>query len=270
MTAPFPGFDYQPPAVTARAGLYEAASVLTDVTGTDPRITGGATIWPTNCGPSGTWPSELCPPPPASPKEGDRPGNAYFAPTTAWGWDECGNLAAGQENIDRAKHNLAVNEPLYVESAFAAKILADAGTAAAAVSFVDAVAQLEAGLASDGQIGAIHASPYWTAVGFVTNLLRWQGSKLTTQRGTPWADGGGYTTTLGNTIVATGNVFVWRGPVTTAEANDTQHNRRVALAERTVLAAYEPCHIAAVNVPALTAGGGTGGGGTGGTLYPAP
>lgn len=366
MTTPFPGFDFYAPAqATARTGLYDAAAQVIDVPGVEPRIAGGVIIWPTNCGPSGTWPTDICPPPyvteqqtititgqsagtftasgsdpiawdadaaeieaalnavPAiaaaggvvvsggplpgtvtvdwnlygnqptislntagltgtivsnvatvragtgNPKGGDRPDNSEnFLPVNAWGWDECGHLGMNGDNEERARQVLAINEPLYVESAFADRILLDAGAPAVAVSIVDAIAALEANLAENGINGVIHASPYWTAVAFAVDMIRWVGSKLQTQLGTAWAAGNGYVGPLENTLVATGQVFIWKGAITVAEAIDWRHNRKVALAERTVLAAYEPCHVSAITVPALINGGGSGGGS--GLVYPSP
>lgn len=262
-----PPSDYTAPVQQpAWSGLYAVATIDPDTR----RAAAGVHVWPTNCGPSGTWPSDVCAPPPTGTlKEGDRAAaSAVFLPVTAWGYDECG-LVATPDQSARATQYLAINEHLYVESAFATRLLADAGIVAASVNLWDAVAQLEAALAADGLVGVIHASTYWTTIALGIGLISKQGTVYRTARGTLWADGGGYDGVLGDTLVATGAVFLWRDPITVTEAISQTANMRVAVAERTVLVAYEPCHVSAVAVPDLIAGGGgTGGGGTGGILYP--
>lgn len=245
-----PPFGYQaPPQPPAHSGLYDVATIDP----TQDRPAAGVEVWPTNCGPSGTWPSDVCAAPVGA-KTGDRtPPSAPFLPVTAWGYDECG-LVSTPEQQARAQQMLAINEHLYVESAFATRILADAGTAATSVNLWDAVAQLEASLAEDGLIGVIHASTYWTTIALGIGLISKQGSVYRTARGTGWADGGGYDTVLGDTLVATGQVFLWRDPITVSETISQTSNERLAVAERTVLVAYEPCHASAVAVPALTNG----------------
>lgn len=361
----FAGFDfYAPMQNPARSGLYDAASLLLDVPDNDDdaRIAGGVTIWPQNCGPTGTWPTDPCfvatsetqvvtltgattgtftldfngevtdpiafdataaeveaalellpslhdvtvtgaaggpwtvvfnDPIGDVPelvvdatgtdgtgdvdttvegtgvaKAGERPVNSdVFPPLTVWGWDECGDMGA-PEHEARARQLLRLKEAFHVESSFAAFLLADAGVPAVGVSLVDSIALLEADIAVSGVRGVIHASTYWTAVAFVAQLIEFRNGRLFTKLGTPWADGAGYVAGLGSTLVASGQVFIWRGDVSVAVTRDWTHNRKMAVAERTILAAYEPCLISAVTVPPLTAGGGGGGGG--GILYPAP
>jgi hypothetical protein len=87
-------------------------------------------------------------------KTGDRPDIDDLDPftaTTVYGFDHnyCGDLTQTemQDVRARAARNLARLEQQAVETSFATRLLADAGTALSATDIVDAIAALEAHLA---------------------------------------------------------------------------------------------------------------------------
>lgn len=257
MTTPgLPPVDYVPPPLTpAGNGLY-AAATITEVTG-PARQLGGVRIWPYNCDQGyGTYSAELCSDDePAIKAAQDRPGPLEFEPVVVWAADECRPDQTETEVLARAVHSRALHEPLLVESAFAVRLLADAGAPTVVPDIATAIGMLEEFLGEQGYQGAIHAARRWAAP---ASFYRWgseTGPVLRSPLGHRYVFGGGYADTLGTTLVATGPLYVWRGEpfeqvVTTGNHVEPELNNTVyGLSERVVVVGYE-CAIMAVTVDA--------------------
>lgn len=258
MTNPMPVVEFDAPAVNpAGLGLYAAATVFD--TARPSRILAGVNVRPYNCSEAfGTWPTDPCADPdPELRKFGVRPESGEpFEPLQPWAYDECGPGVTDEESRARAAQTLRLQEPLLVESAFATRLLADAGAVpggiGTATDLADAIGQLEVALGETGYQGYIHASRYWAPQ---ASQYRWDsqtGAVLKTPLRHSWVFGGGYASVLGNTLVATGPVFVWRDELTVNTTFDYRVNIKASVAERTVVVGYE-CIIAAVTI-----GGGAG------------
>ncbi|ORW43100.1 hypothetical protein AWB90_18270 [Mycobacterium paraense] len=187
-------------------------------------------------------------------KTGDRPDIsdlASFEAITVWGFDrnQVGDLRADarQDVRDRAARNLARLEPQQVETSFAARLLADAGSPATATGIGDAIAKLEAQLAKTQTVGLIHASAQWATPALAGLFIYREGKTFRTAMGHQIVFGGGYVDSLSTTLVATSPVFGWRGAVEQLEQTDPFTNRFIAIAERSVLVAYESA-ITAVTI----------------------
>jgi hypothetical protein len=122
-----------------------------------------------------------------------------------------------------------------VETVFAARMLADAPAAAAAVGIVAAVSTLEVELAETGTTGFIHASPKWAAYAAQARLI----DNGKTPLGHTWVFGSGYVTGLANTLVATSKPLGWRGDTNVIPTIKQEWNQYIAVAERSVLVGYE-------------------------------
>lgn len=256
MVNPLPEMEFTAPAVSPQGyGLYAAAAArgfvndLPDPTTNAPRFHGGVHIRPVNCSESfGTWPSDPCAALPDILKEGDRPtSDVVFEPIQSWAYDECDPQETDQQSQALALQTLALQEPLLVESDFAATILSDAGAPATASGLVAAVGKLEEILGEAGYNGVIHASRRFAAAAADANLLIKSGGAYQTPLENTWAFGGGYGGVLGNTLVVTGPVYVWRYRPFVETTLDPSINRRASVAERLVVVGYE-CVVAAVTV----------------------
>ena len=243
--------DYDaPPVNPIGVGLFSAANLI-DVSGPSRFLSSGVSIRPRNCATGwGTWAANPC----ANPQEGalksgDRPvAGEPFEPLVVWGYDECGPLEDFAEYEARALQNARLHEQGLAEAHFGARLAADA-TGTPATDIVAAVAALEVALGEAGFYGTIHASARFAAYAAQANLIiRSSGSPvLRTPLGHTWAFGAGYEDTLGNEIVATGPVSVWRDPYVTRSTLDERHNIKAAIAERGLVIGYE-CLVAAVDI----------------------
>lgn len=249
MANPQPPIDFDAPAVNpAGFGLYSAAQMVD--TGNKSRIYAGVQFRPSvNCAANaGTWPSEPCPDITGLKKEGERPTPGDpFDPVTVWAYDECRADEPEADVLARANQTLRLQEPLLVESAFATRLLADAGAPTAATSFTDAIGKLEEFMGEQGYNGVIHLSRRFAAVASQYTWGSQSGSVLRSPLGHQYAFGGGYGDVLGNTLVVTGPVTVWRDDVSSRAALDARTNLRAAVAERTILVGYE-CSVLAVAI----------------------
>lgn len=244
---------YEAPAVPRQGfGLYAAATLLDS--GESPReLLAGIDLYPFNCDTGvGSYSPELCDPSPPEKAPGARPDLQHFDPLVVWAAAECAPDQTQEEEMARARQILALHEPLIVESALATRLLADAGAPAAATSLIDAIGQLEVFLGEQGYAGYLHASRKWAVeAGFLgaangTAVLR-------TRLGNTWVFGGGYDSALGDTVIATGPLTVWRSTpfeqaVTTGSHVTAAYNNTVyALTERVVTVGYE-CAVHAVTI----------------------
>ncbi|MBV9923198.1 MAG: hypothetical protein JOY78_20425 [Pseudonocardia sp.] len=207
----------------------------------------------------GVWGAGWCADPnnPGDLKTGNRPNIdslAPFVPETVYGFDHdyCGlmDTVSLQEVRDRARHNLELNEGNAAERQFAARMLTDAPSPPAVSDIQEAVGQLEAALAETGTVGYIHANPFWASQVWGLVLGNAPGP-FHTPLGHTWVFGGGYVEGLGNTLVATSQVFGWRGDPQFNEAfqhdADDAFEQFIAVAERSVLLGYEKL-VAAVHI----------------------
>jgi hypothetical protein len=249
---PLPPVFYEAPPVASQGfGLYNAATIIDDAG--PARILGGVDLRSYNCDTGhGTYSTDLCDDTPATKAPGDRPEDAHFDPMVVYGVSECATDATEAEVLARARQNRVLHEPLYVESAFATMLLADAPAPTAAATLEEAIGILEEFLGEQGYAGYIHASRrYAVSAG---NLNAANGSaQLRTNLQNTWVFGGGYASVLDNTLVATGPVTIWRSApfeevVTTGSAATGAHNNSVyAVSERVIVAGYE-CAILAVTI----------------------
>lgn len=244
---------YDAPAVPSQGyGLYAAATLL-DSGATPRELLAGIDLFPFNCDTGvGSYSPDVCDSTPPDKAPGARPELLHFDPLVVWAAAECAPDQTEAEEMARARQIRALHEPLIVESAFATKLLADAGAAGSATSLADAIGQLEVFLGEQGYTGYLHASRKWAVEAGFLNAA--SGSAvLRTRLGNTWVFGGGYDSALGNTIVATGPVTAWRSApfeqvVTTGSHVTAAYNNTVyALSERVVTVGYE-CAVHAVTI----------------------
>lgn len=181
--------------------------------------------------------------------------------------------------LERVQQNLRLLEQTAVERELAERLLIDAGTAGSGTGglyappvpeadgdklyapfnaevsdklyptgddtitdvpdVVSAVSRLEAEFAMTNTLGYIHAGAQWAAYAAKHNLIVRSGSALKTPLGHTWVFGGGYVKGLENVLVATSPTYGWRDQVQVRESIDMPHNRRIAVAERSVVIGYE-------------------------------
>jgi hypothetical protein len=110
---------------------------------------------------------------------------------------------------------------------------------------VSAVSRIEAEFAMTNTVGVIHAGAQWAAYAARNNLITRSGSALKTPLGHTWVFGGGYVKGLENVMVGTSPTYGWRDAVQVRESIDTAHNKRIAVAERSVVVGYEHAVAAA-------------------------
>lgn len=153
-----------------------------------------------------------------------------------------------QEEVKkRAEQVYRLQEPLAVETALAARMLADAGTLDTAADLLSAVAHLEGMIAQTSTLGFVHASAELASPAAQLNLIRYQNGKLVTPLGHTWVFGGGYVDALGTKLVATSPTSGLRGPLVVRDGMNLKHNRYQAIAERSLVVGYEAL-IGAVNI----------------------
>lgn len=244
---------YNAPAVPSQGyGLYAAAALFD--TGEVPReLVAGVDIYPYNCDTGfGSYTPALCDNTPPDKAPGARGDLLHADPLVVWAATVCAPDQTEEEQLARARQIRTLQEPLIVESAFATRILADAGAPAAATSLMGAISELEVWLGEQGYNGYLHASRKWAVEAGFLNAA--SGSAvLRTTLGNTWVFGGGYDSALGNTIVATGQLFAWRSApiehvVTTGSHVTAAFNNSVyAMSERVVTVGYE-CAAHAVTI----------------------
>lgn len=222
--------------------LYTAATV--QELGDPARIDGGASIQQTNYGTGyGSWPLDCPTPADAGEKRGQRAGQLDFPAFAAWAVDECALIGTTEQEVtDLARQQLRIHEERIVSAEFAETLLDRAGTAATAQSIVRALGALEEALGETGVPGVIHAARRHIAA-LKDQIVRGPSGRLETPGGHRWAFGTGYAP-LGDTLVATGPVTIYRSPVQTSVGVDQRQNERTALAEREVLPTYEGIAVA--------------------------
>lgn len=253
MTNPLPAVEFEaPPLNPSGYGLYSAATVF-DLTG-PARHLGGVNLRPFNCDTGvGTYSTDLCDDDPAVKAAGERGAPLEFDPLVVYAASECAPDQTEAEVMARAAHTRRLHEPLLVESAFAARLLADAGAPTVVPDVETAVGVLEEFLGEQGYQGYIHAARRWAAP---LSPYRWANQTGALRRSPldhGYVFGGGYADTLGDILIATGQLFVWRYEpfeqvVTTGSSGTPEHNNSVyGLSERIVTVAYE-CAVMAVQV----------------------
>lgn len=248
--------QFKPPLVNPVPGLY-SATTWTEESGAERWLAAGVEFRPVNySGDSqfGVWDQPWCDDPGGSTKEGDRPDDVFsdpFAALVVWAWDHayCGDVTGESraEVRERAAQVLRLKEQTAVETSFAARALADAGTPDTAADIVGAVGLLDEALAVAGVPGLIHARPAWAASLVQAQLVMRAGGVFKTPLGNQVVFGAGYVDPLGDTLVATSQPFGWRGEVRLTDSVEPQTNEYAALAEREVLVGFEHA-VAAVTV----------------------
>ena len=260
MTAVFSGTQiavFDPPQIVpSRTGLYQHVDWIQDGDPARFLMNDGVAFRPMNFGGStafGVLDAAWCVDPDVGDLDGSRPAidkSSPFVHETVWASDEnqCGDMTeeSRQEVRDRAQRNMLRLEQVAAETQFATRLLTDAGTPATATSLADAVGQIEDAAAKLG-VGdvLIHARPYWGSQEPYDVVMG--PPPFQTTLGSTWVFGGGYVSTLANTLVATTQVYGWRGGWVQNEAIKHQQNRFVSIVERSVLLGYEKI-IAAVTI----------------------
>jgi hypothetical protein len=253
MTNPIPPVDFEAPRVPASGyGLLAAATVFD--TGNVTRELGGVRIWPTNCDTGvGTYSAAMCDPDPAVKTPGERAEPVIFDPMVVYAATECAPDQTEEEQLIRAQHLRALHEPLLVESHFAAQLLAEAPSPTYVPDLATAIGVLEEFLGEQGYQGYIHAARRHAAP---LSQYRWTnetGAVLRSPLGHGYVFGGGYGSVLGNTLIATGPLYLWRSApfdhveTTGRHAQAELGNTVYALSERVVTVGYE-CAIMAVTI----------------------
>lgn len=256
MTTPVlaPVFYEAAPATPAGYGLFAAAQIID--TGDAPRRhLQGVDIRPFNCDQGfGTYDSDACIAGSPAVKEAERALQGdTFEPLVVWAADECAPDTTEAETQARADQTLRLHAPLLVEAAFAGRLLADAAAPTVVASLEEAIGVLEEFMGEQGYNGFIHAARRWAAPASQYRWTNQTGAILRTPLGSGWVFGGGYADVLGDTLVATGPLYLWRDAptrqaVTTGSSPVPLHNNSVyALAEQVFVPAYE-CAIMAVTI----------------------
>lgn len=244
---------YNAPAVPSQGyGLYTAATIFE--TGEIPReLIAGVDIYPYNCDTGfGSYTPALCEDTPPDKAPGDRGELIHADPLVVWAATECAPDQTEDEQLGRARQIRTLKEPLMVESVFATRLLNDAGAGAMAPSLMEAIGLLEVYLGELGYTGYLHASRKWAVEAGLLNAASGT-AVLRTKLGNTWVFGGGYDSALGDTIVATGPLFLWRSApiehvVTTGSHVTASYNNTVyAMSERVVTVGYE-CAAYAVTI----------------------
>lgn len=265
-----PTVEFWPPHVQeSNNGLFAAIAQgdgWTDVgEGPDRFTIGGVQVRTINYGgenSSGVWEAQWCgdADPDDQIKHGSRPDFPdTFNPIHVWAWDACAATATQDHRyvVENASRWLSLQENNDVETAFAARLINEAGTPETSTSLLDALGQLEAAIAATRLPGYIHVSPYlapFLSAAMVFKPDAPNSAKLPkTILGSTFVFGAGYGDSLAMTMVATSQPYGWRGdPAVTeamyeaADGTDTQ-NQFVAVAERSFAVGYEKL-IAAVDV----------------------
>ncbi len=171
-----------------------------------------------------------------------------FLAMTVWAFDrlqDCGNLSEYDRGqvIERAKNTFALREPLAVETQFATRLLVDAGTPPEIDELVSAVARVEEKFSAAGIVGGlVHARTGLLTHAQNLHLISRDPSEpgvLRTPAGHRWVMSAGYATPLGNRLIGTTQTYDWRDEMTVREAFDHERDHFVAIAERSVIVAYE-------------------------------
>lgn len=268
MTAALLPIEFEAPLIESTSGGLYAATTWAGESGPSRWLASGIRVRVSNYGgdsASGIWeapwsadPGELTP---DDVKTGTRPGNLDpFTPLTTWVYDQSddGDLTnpTAAQVLDRAERILAVSEPITVEREFATRLRTDAGTPAEKASLAEALGHLEELFAATGILGVIHARAGLLAIAEANRLtLRDPAAPgvLRTPAGHRWAFGGGYAApgALGDTLIATSALYGWRDRVLINDTMQHEFNRYMAVAERSVVVAYER----AIGAVTLTADG---------------
>lgn len=195
-------------------------------------------------------------------REGSQIGEA--TPFSVYGSAKCGTPGgnAYQMSEENAITHLLAREEAQAETQVWNRIAAakteDLTGGGTALSPGAALAVLEDWMgAVYGSLGVIHGSR--AAVSRLDTLISANGSRLTTNLGTPVIAGSGYrnqAAPAGEAQAAAGEawmlaspaLFGYRGQVFTTKALDHRHNDMYAIASRNYVVGFDPCGVAAVLV----------------------
>lgn len=224
------------PANPLGRGLY-AASTLRDLD-VPARLIGGVDLDPMNLATGhGQWPAECgTEPDPAPVKAGARADRDEFPATVVWAADECNLVGTPRDEAQaRAVQTLRIREPIEAEI-HAATVLSDkAGAAEEAADYADAVALLDAGLATRGTRGVVHA-PASLAVALKRFLV---------ERSGRWETPLGHRVAFyaagleDDTLYGTSAVTVYRAPTEISEGIGQTKNTRLLVVEREIVITWE-------------------------------
>lgn len=250
--------EYEAPlANPSPSGLYSAVTWVQDG-GPEARFLGeGVRIRNHNYGGEdavGVWDAPWCGDPGSgSPgaqlKYGIRPDqNEPFTSATIWAYDDCDPTPGSQSEVrTRVQQNLRLMEQTLAEVLLAQRMLADAPAPVAVADLRDALSYLEGQLALTGTLGIVHANPELASQEF--GLVVGNGPQFRTPLAHRWVFGGGYVSTLGSggneVLIATSPLYGWRTDAVVRDTFDQDHDRYIAIAERSVVIGYEQLVAAA-------------------------
>jgi hypothetical protein len=179
-------------------------------------------------------------------KVGVRPARQTpFQAATLWAYDACDPTEASRAEVDtRVQQNLRLMEQTLAEMMLAQRMLADAaGSTLSVPNLRDALSYAEGQLAMTGTLGVVHANPEHASQEF--GLVVGNGPIFRTPLAHQWVFGGGYVSTLNDTVIATSPLFGWRTDIAVRVAFDQRHDQWISIAERSVLIGYEQLIAAA-------------------------
>lgn len=261
--------EFQPPVLPPAdpLGLDAATTWIEEIGGDAARrwLPGGVQFRLRNHQPSaafGIWGADWCANPDDLDPEDDVKGGpavedddpAPYLAVVAWAADRlerCGNLSAFDRGqvVERARQTFALREPVALETEFATRLLADAGTPETVPDLVEAVGHLEEQFAATGTTGLLHARAGLLARAEHLRLIVRDGSALLSPAGLRWVFGAGYADTLGDKLIGTSPIFGWRDQVEVREAINYTRNEFIAIAERSSVIGIEAVIGAAVITP---------------------
>lgn len=242
---------YTPPLANPSGGGLYGAATLTDA-GDPSRLAQGIVVDTWNCGPSWVWPITCDTEVPDPSPKGAEPRNDWvsheFTGDVIGADDNCSALVPQAEAEGRAQQLLRIQERVQVETQLVSRLLTAASTPATVTGLVAAVGKLEEAMAPFGFPGVIHAAPHLAAALQNAQLITRSGAYALSPMGHRYAFGTGYSG-LDDTLVGTGPVAVFQGPVVMTHGPDYPTNQRLSVAEREVLVAWE-CFTLAVTIGA--------------------
>src|SRR5690625_1797492 len=252
MTAPTglpPVHRTEPAANPAGGGLYSAATLVDEPD--PPRLSGGVLLESTNTGAHGRW-SPGTDSEPADDKGGELRGlpERTFPATVVWASDDRRIVGVSEEDAElAARQTLRIAEPVQVEDFLAQLMLeridATHETGAdGADGLIEALAHVEATAGASGLPLTVHAPRHAAAHAASKGLVVRRSDRLETPVGNRWAFGAGYAA-LGEQLVATGPVTVYRSRIEPSVALQLADNSRMSLVERDIAVTWDGPLVAA-------------------------
>lgn len=154
---------------------------------------------------------------------------------------ECFMGAGDTDFEDRARRKLEAGEGAALEALVYQLLLEPlSADAASPVSLIEAAALAEQRAGQYPGLPVFHMNRHTAALlaesGYASADDDWV---LHTEQGTPIANGSGYPMSTPGELFVTGQVTIWRSPITTTMTRDHISNRTLAIAERTYAVSFD-------------------------------